>query len=56
MMTSTWAKISQVKLPFTPISANRRSIAAVIDELHQQFPNVPELGMDVDEFMEGAKK
>ncbi|EGH35008.1 pyrroloquinoline quinone biosynthesis protein PqqD, partial [Pseudomonas syringae pv. japonica str. M301072] len=29
---------------------------AVIDELHQQFPNVPELGMDVDEFMEGAKR
>ncbi|WP_445380662.1 pyrroloquinoline quinone biosynthesis peptide chaperone PqqD [Pseudomonas syringae] len=34
----------------------KRSIAAIIHELHQQFPNVPELGMDVDEFMEGAKK
>ncbi len=34
----------------------KRTIAAIIDELHQQFPNVPELGMDVDEFMEGAKK
>ncbi len=33
-----------------------RTITAIIHELQQQFPNVPELGMDVDEFMEGAKK
>ncbi|PBQ02907.1 pyrroloquinoline quinone biosynthesis peptide chaperone PqqD [Pseudomonas congelans] len=34
----------------------KRTIATIIHALHQQFPNVPELGMDVDEFMEGAKK
>ncbi|WP_179149269.1 pyrroloquinoline quinone biosynthesis peptide chaperone PqqD [Pseudomonas syringae] len=34
----------------------KRTIADIIDTLHQQFPNVPELGMDVDEFMEGASK
>ncbi len=34
----------------------KRTIATIIHALHQQFPNVPELSMDVDEFMEGAKK
>ncbi|MEA1764675.1 pyrroloquinoline quinone biosynthesis peptide chaperone PqqD [Pseudomonas syringae pv. tomato] len=33
-----------------------RTIAVIIDELQQQFPNIPELGMDVNDFMKVAKE
>ena len=29
----------------------QRPVAAIISELQSKFPNVPELGQDVDEFM-----
>ena len=32
-----------------------RSVAAIIAELDQQFPGVPELGDDVEQFMEVAR-
>jgi pyrroloquinoline quinone biosynthesis protein D len=32
-----------------------RSVAAIIDALDQQFPGVPELGTDVEQFMEVAR-
>ena len=32
-----------------------RSVAAIIGELEQQFPGVPELGEDIEQFMEVAR-
>ena len=32
----------------------QRSIAAIIAELEREFPNIPELGFDVDDFMKVA--
>ncbi len=32
----------------------QRSIAAIIGELERKFPNIPELGFDVDDFMKVA--
>ncbi|SBW83376.1 Coenzyme PQQ synthesis protein D [Pseudomonas veronii 1YdBTEX2] len=32
-----------------------RDIATIIDELDKQFPGVPELGNDVEQFMEVAR-
>ena len=32
-----------------------RSVAAIIGELQQQFPGVPELGEDIEQFMEVAR-
>ncbi|MBJ2269688.1 pyrroloquinoline quinone biosynthesis peptide chaperone PqqD [Pseudomonas sp. MF6772] len=32
-----------------------RSVAAIIGELEQQFPSVPELGEDIEQFMEVAR-
>ena len=32
-----------------------RSVAAIIGELEQQFPGVPELGEDIAQFMEVAR-
>ncbi|NMX93765.1 MULTISPECIES: pyrroloquinoline quinone biosynthesis peptide chaperone PqqD [unclassified Pseudomonas] len=32
-----------------------RSVAAIIGELEQQFPGVPELGEDIEHFMEVAR-
>jgi pyrroloquinoline quinone biosynthesis protein D len=33
----------------------QRSVAAIIDALNAQFPGVPELGTDVEQFMEVAR-
>jgi pyrroloquinoline quinone biosynthesis protein D len=33
----------------------QRSVAAIIDALNEQFPGVPELGTDVEQFMEVAR-
>ncbi|USW96517.1 pyrroloquinoline quinone biosynthesis peptide chaperone PqqD [Pseudomonas proteolytica] len=33
----------------------KRSVAAIIGELEQQFPGVPELGEDIEQFMEVAR-
>ena len=33
-----------------------RDVAAIINELDQQFPGVPELGDDVEQFMEVARE
>jgi pyrroloquinoline quinone biosynthesis protein D len=33
----------------------QRSVAAIIDALNEQFPGVPELGSDVEQFMEVAR-
>lgn len=33
----------------------QRSVTAIIAELDQQFPGVPELGEDVEQFMEVAR-
>ena len=33
----------------------KRSVAAIIGELEQQFPGVPELGEDIEHFMEVAR-
>ena len=32
-----------------------RDVAAIINELDQQFPGVPELGDDIEQFMEVAR-
>ncbi len=32
-----------------------RSVATIIGELEQQFPGVPELGEDIEQFMEVAR-
>jgi pyrroloquinoline quinone biosynthesis protein D len=32
-----------------------RNVAAIIKELNQQFPDVPELGDDIEQFMEVAR-
>ncbi|MBH3423150.1 MULTISPECIES: pyrroloquinoline quinone biosynthesis peptide chaperone PqqD [Pseudomonas] len=32
-----------------------RSVAAIIGELERQFPGVPELGEDIEQFMEVAR-
>ncbi|MCD5995294.1 pyrroloquinoline quinone biosynthesis peptide chaperone PqqD [Pseudomonas sp. CDFA 602] len=34
----------------------QRTVAAIIEKLQHEFPNVPELGMDVDDFMRVAQK
>lgn len=34
----------------------QRSVAAIITELEQRFPGVPELGDDVEQFMEVARE
>lgn len=34
----------------------KRSVSAILDLLHREFPNVPELGIDVDDFMQVAHK
>jgi pyrroloquinoline quinone biosynthesis protein D len=34
----------------------QRSVSRILDELHHDFPNVPELGIDVDDFMQVAHK
>ena len=34
----------------------QRTVAAIIQELEHKFPNVPELGMDVDDFMKVAQE
>lgn len=34
----------------------QRSVAAIIDALDAQFPGVPELGDDVEQFMEVARE
>ncbi|MDF2641756.1 MAG: coenzyme synthesis protein [Pseudomonas sp.] len=34
----------------------QRTVAAIIAELERKFPNVPELGIDVDDFMRVARK
>ena len=33
----------------------QRDVAAIINELDQQFPGVPELGDDIEQFMEVAR-
>jgi len=33
----------------------QRDVAAIIGELDQQFPGVPELGEDIEQFMEVAR-
>jgi pyrroloquinoline quinone biosynthesis protein D len=33
----------------------RRDVAAIIAELNTQFPDVPELGEDIEQFMEVAR-
>ena len=33
----------------------QRSVAAIIAELDKQFPGVPELGVDIEQFMEVAR-
>ncbi|QXH47340.1 pyrroloquinoline quinone biosynthesis peptide chaperone PqqD [Pseudomonas xanthosomatis] len=33
----------------------QRSVAAIIDALQQQFPDVPEVGDDIEQFMEVAR-
>jgi len=33
----------------------QRDVAAIISELDQQFPGVPELGDDIEQFMEVAR-
>ena len=33
----------------------QRDVAAIIGELDQQFPGVPELGADIEQFMEVAR-
>lgn len=33
----------------------QRNVAAIIAELDQQFPDVPELGGDIEQFMEVAR-
>ncbi|MBD9466180.1 PqqD family peptide modification chaperone, partial [Pseudomonas sp. Pdm06] len=32
-----------------------RDVATIIDELAKQFPDVPELGDDIEQFMEVAR-
>lgn len=34
----------------------QRTISSIIEELERKFPNVPELGFDVDEFMGHARE